>query len=763
MTRNEKSTGLFYEGELCEFSRRSGEYARRRKDVETQRVVPGDVDYWKSKGWVIDKVLKRTVRMRIAKPPGRVFEDEVWVAMFELGFTKLNARYDFRIRQYPCTDESPSHQVDVFACDDSHAFVVECKSSTEGDKRHSLKKDINEILGLSDGIRKAVRAALGKHMHVAFVLALKNVRVSEADLKWARNAGVSVLTWDELNSYLDLARLIGPAAKYPFLGRVLPAAKIPGPRKLVSAVRGKMGTKTFYLFAVQPAELLKRAFVARRAKASELTQAYQRVLSKNRLKKISKFISGKGIFPSNIIVNFTGKKPPDFQQSRTKESQSDAVHGALILPHRYCSAWVIDGQHRLYGFSGSPWAEKETVPVIAFHGLPISEQGKMFIDINKEQVPVTGNLLWDLYEDLYSDSTVLAEQVRACISAVAHRLNSALDSPLRGHLRTEKDFGQKTRRDITFQTVCSAIDKNRLIGRIYRGSFEPGPLFRGSFVGAVDVGTRRIVSFLSLFAGRFERVWMRGKGSGGYFRSNNGISALFILLHVILEYLVGKSKRELIHTGSDRAFSAELSEILSPVFEGFEKFDTRKFDQFRKRRGIAGMRQCAREMAQWIANVYGDFRPAILKDFPGIPHPTDKQNEAAKLLMECENRLRTYVVGRLKKEAPRLDKQDWTELVPTEIFLKAVKEQRKTAEESKERHPIEKYFYCLDLKKIIFDNWREIFTDTFRVERTDNKEKNLRWLDRLCRIRNLVFHVRREVTDDELDFVITWHGWISRL
>jgi len=48
----------------------------------------------------------------------------------------------------------------------------------------------------------------------------------------------------------------------------------------------------------------------------------------------------------------------------------------------YKSAWIIDGQHRLFSYSGHPKASKGLLSVLAFEGLPPSKQAELFIDIN---------------------------------------------------------------------------------------------------------------------------------------------------------------------------------------------------------------------------------------------------------------------------------------------------------------------------------------------------------------------------------------------
>ena len=52
------------------------------------------------------------------------------------------------------------------------------------------------------------------------------------------------------------------------------------------------------------------------------------------------------------------------------------------------AAYVIDGQHRLYGYSSSTRAATDLIPVVAFVSLSRSAQMRMFMDVNENQQAV---------------------------------------------------------------------------------------------------------------------------------------------------------------------------------------------------------------------------------------------------------------------------------------------------------------------------------------------------------------------------------------
>ena len=130
----------------------------------------------------------------------------------------------------------------------------------------------------------------------------------------------------------------------------------------VPAVKGKIGGKTFYSFVSTPKQMLKIAFVNHRSLNDPAgAPSYQRLVNKARLRQISRFIYNDGFFPTNILVNFNTRCR--FDQT-AKDGATNVAFGSLYLPSKYKSAWIIDGQHRLYGYA--PLSDKYPKP--EYHG-----------------------------------------------------------------------------------------------------------------------------------------------------------------------------------------------------------------------------------------------------------------------------------------------------------------------------------------------------------------------------------------------------------
>lgn len=152
------------------------------------------------------------------------------------------------------------------------------------------------------------------------------------------------------------------------------------------------GKHRFYTLTIPSDILAKTCFVTTR---DEDPQAgFQRVLDKTRARQIADYIdSGLGTIPSSIVLSAQPDADlQDIGKGKTMEFTATAK-----------SFLVIDGQHRVYGFSLAK--TKLRVPVVIYNGLSKRDESRLFIDINTKQKPVPNELLLDIkklaeYENL---------------------------------------------------------------------------------------------------------------------------------------------------------------------------------------------------------------------------------------------------------------------------------------------------------------------------------------------------------------------------
>ena len=128
---------------------------------------------------------------------------------------------------------------------------------------------------------------------------------------------------------------------------------------------------------------------------------------------------------------------PRFDLISNKENtDSNIKFGWITLPSKYRSAWVIDGQHRLYGFSHlTDEFLDQSLFVLAFEKMAVQKEADLFITINHKQKSVQRSLLVSLLADIrMGDSdplTALSALAAAVVREPRHRQIKPIDSAFR--------------------------------------------------------------------------------------------------------------------------------------------------------------------------------------------------------------------------------------------------------------------------------------------------------------------------------------------
>jgi len=377
------------------------EAVRRRKPFDEQSIVPAGVPELESEGWRVDRELKRVTKVKREKAIDERLENRFWMLLFKMGYPEMSDGRRFTILIERKGAEPLRKQVDVFAKDDETVIVAECKASDKVAKR-TLQKDVEEFANLKGPISRAIHKHYGGNFKpkIIWLFVTENIIWSKPDRERAAGARIRIITERELRYYAQIAEHLGKAARYQFLAEFLKDQPIPGlSGQIVPAIRGKLGGKKFYCFVTTPRHLLKISFVNHRSlNDPEGAPTYQRLVSRSRLREIGDFIKEGGYFPNNLLINFTRSVRFD---KISYEEESDVAFGHLYLPDTYRSAWIIDGQHRLYGFS--PIRDEfldQNIIVVAFEMLPRPEEANLFVTINHEQKSVPKHLLDDLEGEL---------------------------------------------------------------------------------------------------------------------------------------------------------------------------------------------------------------------------------------------------------------------------------------------------------------------------------------------------------------------------
>lgn len=192
------------------------------------------------------------------------------------------------------------------------------------------------------------------------------------------------------------------------------------------------------------------------------------MLVPSRLKGITKYIDEGGYFPNSIIVNFNDKKGKIIFDSKSKESDSNSCSGTLKIPNSYGMAYIIDGQHRVYGYANSDYKENNTIPVVGFVNLDTIEQLEIFMDINENQKAVSPSLRLDLAEDLNWDSDRADSRLLALKSSITKKIANSESSPLFNKISVGEDKAL-----LTFKPFMTALNASGLLPVAKGNKYNP--------------------------------------------------------------------------------------------------------------------------------------------------------------------------------------------------------------------------------------------------------------------------------------------------
>lgn len=416
-------------------------FKARKTQFDTMKVLHSEVEAYENLGWIAGTPMKTKTPISRKKEHDRQFEDDVWCMFYNLGFRTLNADDNLRIQWG--NNEGEDKQIDILAVGDDAIFVVECKAAEKA-KKQSFQQPLNEMELYKKGMAESLRQIYGANKRVKFIFATRNYRIEEDgdDAVRMKNSGIFHLNENSYNYICNLIKSYKSSVVYQFYGMMFKDELINDKPITIPALKGQMGGKSYYLFSIEPSTLLKIGFVLHRTKVNDsMAPTYQRLLVPKRLKGITKFIDDGGFFPNSIILNLV--EPNDNIKvtfdSIHKEEASDSKFGLLHIPNAYGIAYIIDGQHRVYGYSNSKFKDVHTIPVVAFQDMPSEEQLKIFMEINENQKSVSKNLRIDLEEDLFWTSPRLDSRMKALRSSTIKMLSGQSNNILYNKISIGED------------------------------------------------------------------------------------------------------------------------------------------------------------------------------------------------------------------------------------------------------------------------------------------------------------------------------------
>ena len=415
---------------------------RVKKSSFMEYTVPyNNVEEYEKLGWSRYLELKTRVKMQKPKPTGMAFEDKVWTLFYSLGFKCLNRDEHLTIKWGE--GEHDQKQIDVLAVGEDAIFVVECKATSKTTSQN-FKIEIENIEHYKEGIIKSLRQIYGEKK-VKFIFATENYIVGKSDADRMKERKIFHMNEKAVKYIQNLQKKYKSCVLYQFYGLMFKNELISSKRIRVPALKGSMGGYDYYMMSIEPEILLRMGFVLHRTKVNDTMSdpTYQRLLSPSRLPGITKHIQNGGYFPNSLIINFDttiGKKMKIwFEPTKDEGDNSNSKLGILNIPNAYGIAYIIDGQHRLYGYAGTEYKYTNTIPVVAFVNMDSREQLKIFMDINENQKAVSKDLRLDLDEDVNWKAPQVDSRIKALRSSTIKALSMDSGSVLFNKISVGED------------------------------------------------------------------------------------------------------------------------------------------------------------------------------------------------------------------------------------------------------------------------------------------------------------------------------------
>lgn len=740
----------------------------RKKIFVSQKILAKDLPDYVDEGWEKSKEFKNPKFVCVSKEKTvqEQFEDKIWILCANMGFTVLNQKniyisYDFH-------NDSLKEEISVVAVDDETILIIKCFAS-DNVTEHSFAEEINSYSEKIGGIRKEVLKQYPGRK-TKFIWATQNYISNRRDIALLDKVGMTFFNESTIEYYTELAKHLGSCSRYQLLGNLFANQEIKNMDDRVPAIQGKMGGYTYYSFSIEPERLLKIGYVLHRSEANQnMMPTYQRVIKKKRLQDVRGFINNGGYFPNSIIISIdTNGKGLTFEQSATRVDSTISKIGVLHIPKRYRSAYIIDGQHRLYGYSDSMYATSNTIPVVAFVDLERTEQIKLFMDINENQKAVPKTLRVTLNADMLWESADFGEQRQALRSKIAQMLGEESTSPL--HSRVVIGESESTSdRCITVEAIQSALKKCRFFDTYVKKNTlqKAGTFDCGNNQDTCDLFYPFIEKCMLYVREACIIEWDRGDRDSGMLTINRGIQAVIRVIDDIVNMLVDKGMIMPKSQGLDDMFGL-IAYYLKPLTDYINALTLEQRKDLRGYFGGGADTRFWRAYQKAVADARPDFNPEGLEEY--WQNETKVYNEETmSMLYEIETKIKLLISERLEEYFG----DSWLiKGLPKAIYTRAKGE----ADEAIYEHvtntgeeveiPIWDYVTLAECKQVILNgkNWSLFFEDTFvrpeEVNLVGGKEPKTDWILRLNSITNKLAKDSYSVPVDEYSYVKSIHEWL---
>lgn len=444
-------------------------------------------------------------------------------------------------------------------------------------------------------------------------------------------------------------------------------------------------------------------------------------------------------FPNTIIVNFDDsnkKNRIQFEQAAGGSDDTKTKLGYLTIPNAYCIAYIIDGQHRVYGYAGSKYKDTNTIPVVAFDGLPSEEQLRIFMDINEHQKAVNPGLRLDLTEDLNWDSPRLDSRLKALRSSIIKQLGSGNNSVLSRKISIGEDSAK-----LAFKPFDTALSQSSLLPKATSKEFTKHTdvcLYNTNCVDAskaMNDSQRRVSNLIKdCYAYVYHKMSNEHKDEYEQFiECNRGTYAFISLIASLNENLI--SNNVLSQTSSTKEQVDKMSTYFDVLIDYLCDMPTEDKSLILLSKG-AGADTCwFRKYQNAIHRKISSYNPEGLNAWLETQNK-DLQEEGKKFGRQIEKDIKTRILSKLED----LYGDTWENKVKK---IKGKCFQRMDDNDDSEMQDWTDFMTLQDYKEIIDTNWNvrkeddnsfKTFEDEFSIKVSESfrtKTEKLKWINDL--------------------------------
>ncbi len=736
---------------------------KRKKKFLYESIKKSDFEKYESKGWEFNREYKTKIKVQKLKSSNTIFQDEVWTTIASLGFEFLNLENTIQIPYFNTDKSSP--EFDVFAADSETILFVKCISKEGKIIKSDFLDEIEAIGNAKEDIHKSVRKLFPDSKHkLKFILSTKNYVISDSDKELLNNFQILHFDEETVSYYQELTKHLGLSTRYQLLGNLFEGQDIPELQNTIPAIEGKMGGHTYYSFSIEPEKLLKVGYVLHRNKANKkFMPTYQRLIKKARLKSVQQFVEDKGFFPNSIIINISNNgKSLKFEKSSTQVNDALSKIGVLHLPKKYRSSFIIDGQHRLYGYADSQYKDTNSIPVVAFVDLPRKDQVQLFMQINENQKAVPKNLRNTLNSDLLWNAENLIDRIKALKLQIAQDLGEEKTSPL--YERIIVGENPKTAKCcITIDTIKIGLDRSNFFGSAIKNEMKSeGTFYEKNIDKTYDLFFPFIQNCFQYIKDNIENEWDKGEDShNSYLTINAGIESLIRIFNDIVDYLISNDEIS-PKTESTDTLLKKVTKYLDPLIEHFKSLEEEDKILLRKSYGTGGRARYWRTLQKVIHVAIPKFNPdGMEKYWKDEAHTYN--DKSFTIIRDIETHFKKHFKEELKSNYG----SNWMKIgIPKSVYESMHKLASEKNYEITNNDEEVKPWDCLniiDYRKIAEHkaNWTDIFKKYYMRSGEEKLKKvdQTKWFEKLSRIRNENFH-SYSVKEDEYQLLCDLNEWL---